>query len=87
MPFSSQIKSIVNEAATKVYSLEVVGEDEVRVLVEGYEALVLRGGNSLSIALTFANLNKNFNHVRADDFMAGVLAGMAYNQSGGKHER
>jgi len=66
-----------------IYSIEEIGGGEgtergVRVLFhDGQTVAELRGGNASVIALTFENLRRQ-DERRADDYMAGVVAGLCH---------
>lgn len=64
-----------------IYSIEELNSDperRIRVLFhDGQTVVELRGGNAAVIALTFENL-KTHDEMRADDYMAGVVAGIIH---------
>ncbi len=62
-----------------IYSIEDIsdgGQPIIRVIFhDGQTAAELRGGNAGVVALTFENLRRQ-DERRADDYMAGVMAGL-----------
>lgn len=60
-----------------IYSVEQDGPGGILVRRLGEEDAWLRDGNALQIALTFQNLQQQ-DQRRADDFMSGVMLGIAY---------